>query len=132
VTDAKIVVDRYLQQPEEGDAHLRDVIADAMRFHTVAAAAWNAWMREDPLAYLRAVGPVALLKARGGAAQQDCPAAVEATHADLPQKAGGGFGPRSMPRGMETQASVHAASALWSCASDKLAEAEKLMTERGK
>jgi hypothetical protein len=42
VSDAQIIVDRYVQEPERGDAEIKGAIAESMRLYGLAGSAWNA------------------------------------------------------------------------------------------
>jgi len=115
-SDAKIVVDRYLG--EGRDVPERSVIREAMEYYTYASSAWGASLSGD-VAGFQTTGASPLIKR--------CPALT----AELERSK------REQPylwRGtaMETATAGiviggRGVSAIWSCAADKIAEAEKLL-----
>jgi hypothetical protein len=40
--DAKAKVDRYLQEPEQGNAAARDAVRTAMKYYSAAGGVWSA------------------------------------------------------------------------------------------
>ncbi len=111
VTDAKIIVDRYLGQPERGDAAQRATIAGAMRFYVLAVSGWNAWV-SNPGGYALAVDDAW--------AREECPAVKHAVAADIMKMF-------SLPRGA-AGLRFEGPPAFWSCAADRIVEAERVIS----
>ena len=111
-TDAKIVVDRYVDEDKTDQPPLRDAIAASMRYYTLAGSAWSASISRGGN-YSFAADP----------AIRRCAAAESAI-----KEGRSGFG-----RGMLDELTLDGIAlsvrfqVLWSCAADKLAEAEKLL-----
>jgi hypothetical protein len=57
VTDAKIIVDRFLDRPETADPETVRIVRRAMAYHVAASAVWNAKVSDrlydnvDPVVY---------------------------------------------------------------------------------
>ena len=115
LSQAQAVVDRYLQA-EDGAPAIRGAIADSFHFYALAGRAWNAGLSRGNYA---AVGTDQALN-RCDAAQK--------VIAESKRKAP--FMWRSKGAGEATTTGMVIAdeglTALWSCASDKLAAAERL------
>lgn len=113
VADAKIRVDRYLAQPERGDRAAREAINEAVEFYRVASIAW----RISATLYVqetRALGAESALDRCGQLrpllARRDSSKITDGSVAGV--------------RGLNAARDF---KILWSCASDKIAEAEKLL-----
>jgi hypothetical protein len=115
VGDAQIVIDRYLKK-EDGAPSIKGVIADSFHFYALAGTAWNAGLSRGNYA---AVGTDSAL-ARCAPAQRVI-AESKRKSPFLWRAKGAGEGATT---GMVIASDGIAA--LWSCAADKLAEAEKL------
>ena len=115
VSDARLVVDKYLQKDDGGPA-IRGAIADSFHFYALAGAAWNAGLSRGNYA---TVGTDSAL-ARCPHAQQVI-AESKRKSPFIWRAKGAGEGATT---GMVMAADGIAA--LWACASEKLAEAEKL------
>lgn len=110
VSDAKIIVDRYIQEPERGDGAVKEAVAAAMRYYASAARAWSARLSRSN--YEQVANDPSL---------RDCPpmldiveeAKRDRTAISEPSKIGIYVGLRFQP--------------LWSCASDKIGEAERAL-----
>ena len=118
VSEAQIIVDQYLKK-EDGAPAIKGAIADSFHFYALAGAAWNAGLNRGELCdrrYGHGSGP---MRARSTGHRRV--QAEESLHV-----AGQGR------RGGATTGMVIAADGLASrsCASDKLAEAEKLRVAR--
>ena len=122
--DAKVKVDRYIQSGDTSAS--KAPIGDAMHFYMMAASAWNAKIIRDVKSQFAGYKAV-------GADQRvlECPAMklflekMRATLTSGPRVRGG-----EMTRAEEDGFAIAYAGlpVLWSCASDKIAEAEKLLT----
>ena len=112
VTDAKIVVDRYLGEDTADAPPLREAIGAAMRYYTLAGNAWSA-----SISRAADYGFVA------DPAVRQCHAAAKVIDE-------GRTGRRSaLPQATLDGISLAVSfQVLWSCAADKLAEAEKLLS----
>ena len=117
VKDAQIAVDQYVQKSEEGPA-IRGAIADSMHFYALAGSAWNASRSRGNYAD---VGSDRAL-ARCGPAQRVIAESKRTNTALWRSKGPGEAAATGMVIGNG------GLPALWACASDKLAEAEKLQT----
>jgi hypothetical protein len=119
VSEAQIVVDRYLRK-EDGGPAIRGAIADSFRFYALAGAAWNAGLSRGNYA---AVGTDSAL-ARCADAQR--------VIAESKRKSPFIWRAKGAGEGATTGMVIanDGIAALWSCASDKLAEAEKLRVAR--
>jgi hypothetical protein len=115
VGDAQIVIDRYLKK-EDGAPSIKGAIADSFHFYALAGTAWNAGLSRGNYA---AVGTDSAL-ARCAPAQRVI-AESKRKSPFLWRAKGAGEGATT---GMVIASDGIAA--LWSCAADKLAEAEKL------
>ena len=115
VSEAQLVVDRYLQK-EDGAPSIKGAIADSFHFYALAGAAWNAGLSRGNYA---TVGTDSAL-ARCAHAQQVI-AESKRKRPFIWRAKGAGEGATT---GMVI--ATDGIAALWSCASDKLAEAEKL------
>jgi|KBSSwiStaDraftv2_1062776.scaffolds.fasta_scaffold130802_1 hypothetical protein len=115
VGDAQIVIDRYLKK-EDGAPSIKGAIADSFHFYALAGTAWNAGLSRGNYA---AVGTDSAL-ARCSPAQRVI-AESKRKSPFLWRAKGAGEGATT---GMVIASDGIAA--LWSCAADKLAEAEKL------
>lgn len=117
VIDAKVIVDRYLGMPISGDQSIRQAVADAMSFYVLASTAWNGRVVRG--------GTESFVAAGRDPAVQKCPAAKQA--AEEPRRAS------PSPRILGEDYAIGSALAyfglpsLWSCASDKIAEAERAL-----
>lgn len=110
VAGAKVALDRYLQEPLGGDVDLRALIADAWGLYAVASAAWEAKATHNAVISI-AVGQDPVL---------DRCVALQPVLAKYPPPTSQGA---ALRRGVAVEAQI---STLWSCAADKLAEAELL------
>lgn len=119
VGEAQLVVDRYLQK-EDGAPAIKGAIADSFRFYALAGAAWNAGLSRGNYA---TVGTDSAL-ARCAHAQRVI-AESKRKSPFLWRAKGAGEGATT---GMVI--ATDGIAALWSCASDKLAEVEKLRIAR--
>jgi hypothetical protein len=115
VSEAQLVVDRYLQK-EDGAPSIKGAIADSFHFYALAGTAWNAGLSRGNYA---TVGTDAAL-ARCAHAQRVI-AESKRRSPFIWRAKGAGEGATT---GMVI--ATDGIAALWSCASDKLAEAEKL------
>ena len=115
VSEAQVVVDLYLKK-EDGAPAIRGAIADSFHFYALAGAAWNAGLSRGNYA---TVGTDAAL-ARCAHAQRVI-AESKRKSPFIWRAKGAGEGATT---GMVI--ATDGIAALWSCASDKLAEAEKL------
>ena len=115
VSEAQLVVDRYLRK-EDGAPSIKGAIADSFHFYALAGTAWNAGLSRGNYA---AVGTDSAL-ARCAHAQQVI-AESKRKRPFIWRAKGAGEGATT---GMVI--ATDGIAALWSCASDKLAEAEKL------
>jgi len=115
VGDAQIVIDRYLKK-EDGAPSIKGAIADSFHFYALAGTAWNAGLSRGNYA---TVGTDAAL-ARCAHAQRVI-AESKRRSPFIWRAKGAGEGATT---GMVI--ATDGITALWSCASDKLAEAEKL------
>jgi hypothetical protein len=115
VSEAQLVVDRYLQK-EDGAPSIKGAIADSFHFYALAGTAWNAGLSRGNYA---TVGTDAAL-ARCAHAQRVI-AESKRKSPFIWRAKGAGEGATT---GMVI--ATDGIAALWSCASDKLAEAEKL------
>jgi hypothetical protein len=114
VTDAKIIVDRYLQDDKSDNDSVKAAIAGAMNYYTIATRAWSA---SFPGANSEALMP--------DPAIHECVTAmkeIERRRKDLGQLY------KDSPRKDSLDGIYLAAhfSSIWPCASDKIAEAERL------
>ena len=109
VTDAKIVVDRYLTDAKDDAA--REPIDKAMRYYTLASMAWHA--RVAPF------GSVDFKPLAADPIVKEC----QASAAMLEKERGTQRTPGAHADGVTLAFNV---PVLWMCASDKIAEAEKL------
>lgn len=119
VGEAQIVIDQYLKK-EDGAPSIKGAIADAFHFYALAGAAWNAGLSRGNYT---AVGTDPAL-ARCEHAQR----VITESKRKSPfiwRAKGAGEGATT---GMVI--ATDGIAALWSCASDKLAEAEKLRVTR--
>jgi hypothetical protein len=119
VSEAQLVVDRYLQK-EDGAPAIRGAIADSFHFYALAGTAWNAGLSRGNYA---TVGTDSAL-ARCAHAQRVI-AESKRKSPFIWRAKGAGEGATT---GMVI--ATDGIAALWSCASDKLAEAEKLRVAR--
>jgi hypothetical protein len=119
VSEAQLVVDRYLQK-EDGAPSIKGAIADSFHFYALAGTAWNAGLSRGNYA---TVGTDAAL-ARCAHAQRVI-AESKRKSPFIWRAKGAGEGATT---GMVI--ATDGIAALWSCASDKLAEAEKLRVAR--
>lgn len=115
VSEAQIVVDLYLRK-EDGAPAIKGAIADSFHFYALAGAAWNAGLSRGNYATIGTDSALA-----------------RCTHAQrviAESKRKSPFIWRAKGAGEGATAGMVIATdgiaALWSCASDKLAEAEKL------
>ena len=113
VSEAQLVVDRYLQK-EDGAPSIKGAIADSFHFYALAGAAWNAGLSRGNYA---TVGTDSAL-ARCAPAQRVI-AESKRKSPFIWRAKGAGEGATT---GMVI--ATDGIAALWSCASDKLAEAE--------
>jgi hypothetical protein len=124
VSDTKIIVDRYLQEPERSDAELKAAMAEALHFYQLAGTAWEMeiTLKEEPTRRVAADPAVAR-----------CPAAQSLI--DEYRRRDATFSGNAAHRGW-TEAYTAAivlrlvksgSRPFWVCAGDKLAEAEKLV-----
>jgi len=117
VNDAKIVVDRYLQEPpEQGSGEVRSAIADAMDYHVLAASAWNARVTRGD--YTRAGTDPAIEK---------CPEAKRILDQELQKRGPRPGDPLPLSYYVGSTLAYFGLPALWSCASDRIAEAERAL-----
>jgi hypothetical protein len=122
VKAAKILVDHYLQEPtEQGSRELRSAIAEAMHYHALASAAWKARVArgdysiagEDPI--IEKCPELKRLVDEAYAERLKTPAYLKST-------------PTSALTAYDDGRAVAAnLPVVWSCASKKIAEAERLM-----
>jgi hypothetical protein len=119
LSEAQVAVDRYLQA-EDGAVTIKGAIADSFHFYALAGTAWNAGLSRGNYA---AVGTDSALNR--------CEAAQKVI-AESKRRAP--FIWRSKGAGEATTTGMVIAdeglAALWSCASDRLAAAERLRTEK--
>jgi hypothetical protein len=115
VTDAKIQVDQYLAGKPTGPERI--AIAKAMDFYVFASSAWNAKVSSSGY---ETVGASLLIN--------ECAAlTAHATAADA-RFPGRNSSDRATTRGISI--SISGIPVVWTCASDQLAEAEKLLAEK--
>lgn len=111
-TDAKIIVDRYVEEDKADPEPVKASIAASMKYFTLAGSAWSASISRGGN-YSFVLDP----------AVKECAVAVKAIGE------GGRFGGGGL-----SQATIDGIAlsvrfqVLWSCAADKLAEAEKLLS----
>jgi hypothetical protein len=119
VSEAQLVVDLYLRK-EDGGPAIRGAIADSFHFYALAGVAWNAGLSRGNYA---TVGTDAAL-ARCAHAQR--------VIAESKRKSPFMWRAKGAGEGATTGMVIatDGIAALWSCASDKLAEAEKLRVAR--
>jgi hypothetical protein len=116
-TDAKIIVDRYVDEDKADPLPVRSAIAASMRYYTLAGNAWSALISRAGN-YGFVVDPAINQCA---AAQR----AIEEGRASMGRLGGGAGGlDQSTRDGISLSVRLQV---LWSCAGDKLAEAEKLL-----
>lgn len=119
VNDVKGVVDRYLQK-EDGAPAVKFAIADSFHYYALAEAAWKAGLSRGN--YARIGADPALLRC---APAQEVIAESKRKSPFIWRSKGAGEGATT---GMVI--ATDGLAALWSCASVKLAEAEKLRATR--
>ncbi len=110
VSDAKVIVDRYLAESEQGDSDMRAAVAAAMRFYASAALAWS--VRLSRSNHERLANDPSL---------KDCPPMVP-----IVEKA------RQDKFAISESAKIGIAVSLqfeplWRCASEKIAEADRTL-----
>ncbi len=125
VTAAKDVVDRYLQEPAEpGSREARAAIAEAMRYHALAAAAWNAKVGRgdyttagaDPI--IERCPALKQIVDEAYAARASTPAYLKTT-------------PTSALTAYDDGRAVAAhLPVVWSCAATKIADAERVIGQK--
>ena len=108
VSDAKITVDRYLQAPEDSGTPAKTSLSDAMGLYVFAGAAWSARITNDTSGIIS--HPMI----------ERCPALRDKV-SGMPVT-GNAFA--DVPRGVRISFEIQT---IWSCASDQLTEAEKLL-----
>ncbi len=110
VNDAKIVVDRYLQEPEKSDAPERNMIKEALEIYVFALTAWSSKVADSPPSFVLARDPVV----------DRCPALKQkVVHLPITGDAW-----KDVERGVIIKFEI---PTIWSCASDKIAEAERIL-----
>lgn len=121
VSDAKIVVDRYLQEPEQRDYAVRSAISEAMHYYVLASSAWNTRVARSGYEAVAEVGKdPAISKCR------QAQAAVEEALKISPPTRGTALpdsywvGSRLADAGLP---------GLWFCASEKIAVAEQALKD---
>jgi hypothetical protein len=123
VSDAKVIVDRYLNSAEASEQSIRQSVSDAMALYVVASTAWNGRVVRGGAEQFSAAGRDPVL--------QKCPVALrgaeESRRRDpAPPILGEAYG-------IGSALAFGGLPALWSCASEKISEAEQGMkTLRGK
>jgi len=111
-TDAKIIVDRYVDEDKADPAPVKAAIAGSMKYFTLAGSAWSASISRGGGNYRFVLDP----------AIKECAAAVKAIGE------GGRYGGGGLSQATVDGVALSVRSqVLWSGASDKLAEAEKLL-----
>ena len=120
VNEVKGVVDRYLQKKEDGAPAVKFAIADSFHYYALAETAWKAGLSRGNYASVGA--DPALLRC---APAQEVIAESKRKSPFIWRAKGAGEGATT---GMVI--ATDGLAALWSCASAKLAEAEKLRATR--
>lgn len=127
VTDAKIVVDRYLDEEKSDPDAIKAQITAAMEYYTLASKAWSEKISVDADVKNLALDPLT----------KDCPSAQAAIQEG--RKSPFYAGVNAEVIGMEVGYGISKASAIdnlilvnsfssfWSCASNKIAEADKVI-----
>jgi hypothetical protein len=110
VKDAKVIVDRYLlQKPSEPESPGKSAIKDALDFYMFAASVWNARLSMN----ISGLGTHRMV--------ERCPALRDKLDRSPPPSPAYETG-RWRDAGV-----ISGIPAIWSCAGDKIAEAEKLL-----
>ena len=121
-TAAKSVVDRYLQEPTEpGSREVRAAMAEAMRYYGLASAAWNARVARGDYS-MAGADPII----------EKCPELKRVVDEAYAERAKTPSYVRSTPTSALTAYDDGRAVAahlpvVWSCAANKIVEAERLM-----
>jgi hypothetical protein len=110
VSDAKIVVDRYLGEPNQTDAVVKAAIKETLGFYVLASSAWNAKIIDRTV--LVAGDPMA----------ERCPALKDML-AKWPYT--GNLSISDETRGVIISTNI---PVIWHCAADQTAEAERLLS----
>jgi hypothetical protein len=117
LADAKAAVDRYLKAADPKEAPAREAIEAAFQFHALAASALKPHMTDSEFA---AVGQDPAL--------EQCPQFNQVL-ANLQKMNPKAFSTGDPARSRGIMVSMLGLGAVWACASDKVAEAERLLSK---
>ncbi len=117
VTDAKVIVDRYLTTAESSEESIRQPISDTMALYVVASTAWNGRVVRSGAEQFSSAGRDPVLS--------KCPAAMTAVQELRRRSPSPGILGEEYAIG--SALAYVGLPALWSCASDRIAEAERAL-----
>ena len=114
LTDTKIQLDRYFDSPIKDDKPVRAAMDKALQFHLLALTAWSAKISKADAAGMMTVGTSPLV--------DECAGTREIAQKSKSVRSG-----VSQEIAIGLSVSFEGIPALWSCAAEKVAEAENLL-----